>query len=112
MWLFTKKSFLSIVQHRDKPGVLLVRARVKGDIERYFPEAVVEEGTGTDYQFRAFLPREEVQKVVGDVVRDIDYDNYKANIEDHERRAPWYHQIWHVMWRMQGVFLREPRRKK
>ena len=39
MWIFQNDSFLSIVAHRDKPGMLLVRARKAGDIEAVFPEA-------------------------------------------------------------------------
>ena len=38
MWIFLSDSFLSIVAHRDKPGVLLVRARRAGDIEAVFPD--------------------------------------------------------------------------
>jgi hypothetical protein len=34
MWLFCEKGFVSIVVDRDDPDRLLVRARVKGDIER------------------------------------------------------------------------------
>jgi hypothetical protein len=35
------KSFLSIVADLDNPDNLLVRARIRGDIERLFPEADV-----------------------------------------------------------------------
>lgn len=37
MWLFTKDSFVSIVQHRTQPNTVLVRARRKIEIERLFP---------------------------------------------------------------------------
>ena len=49
MWLFTKQSFLSIVHHRDQPDMLVVRARVKGDIERYFAGASVIRTNDADY---------------------------------------------------------------
>lgn len=39
MWVFLNNSFLSIVAHRDKPDVLIVRARRAGDIEAIFPQA-------------------------------------------------------------------------
>ena len=36
MCIFTNKGFLSIVEDRDDPERLLVRARYEGDIERHF----------------------------------------------------------------------------
>ena len=43
MWLFTSKSFLSVVADKDNPqgDRLLVRSRVEGDIEEMFPDATV-----------------------------------------------------------------------
>jgi hypothetical protein len=41
MWLVLENSFLSIVQDKDNSERLLVRARIKGDIENVFPNANV-----------------------------------------------------------------------
>ena len=59
MWLFTPDGFYSIVQ---KPGYdhLTVRSRVASDLdilrEKFMPTlSATDEGTGTDYRFRASL---------------------------------------------------------
>jgi hypothetical protein len=36
MWVFLSGAFLSIVQDKQKPERLVVRARRRGDIERVF----------------------------------------------------------------------------
>ena len=41
MWVQFNNAFLSIVENRDNKLELLVRARIKGDIEKIFPEADV-----------------------------------------------------------------------
>lgn len=66
MWIFTPKSFLSVVKKPGdvEAGTLTVRGRVAGDIEAMFPSANVVEGGGTDYRFRARMPRELVAKVI------------------------------------------------
>lgn len=89
MWLFTTHGFFSIVQHKDNPDYLLVRARVKGDIERYFPGADVQRTDDADYLYRATIPRSQVMDVVMDVVRNIDYTSFKGALKDKSRYA--YH---------------------
>ena len=41
MWIQFNNAFLSIVENRNNKLELLVRARVKGDIEKIFPDADV-----------------------------------------------------------------------
>ena len=55
MWLFTSKSFLSVVSDKENPtgDRLLVRSRIMGDIEEVFPDADVMETPYADYRFRA-----------------------------------------------------------
>jgi hypothetical protein len=52
MWLFTSNSFVSVVADRDdtQSSLLLVRARIKGDIDQLFPDAEVMETPLTDYR--------------------------------------------------------------
>ena len=56
MWIQFNNAFLSIVENRDNKLELLVRARIKGDIEKIFPEADVFEDDSADYKYRAFIP--------------------------------------------------------
>ena len=50
MWIQLNNAFLSIVENRKKTTELLVRARVRGDIEKVFPEADVFEDNNADYK--------------------------------------------------------------
>ena len=53
MWIVLNKSFLSIVKNRNNNSELLVRARVKGDIEKVFENADVFEDMNADYRYRS-----------------------------------------------------------
>lgn len=108
MWFCFNDSFLSIVQKGGAPGQLCVRARMKGDIERVFPDAQVSESTNTDYRFRAFIDRERVIKVVAQRIQELDYPNFKSSVKDSERHDA-YLDIWSVMFSMQHRELRRER---
>ena len=85
MWIFLSDAFLSVVADCDDHSGprLLVRARRSGDIERVFPEADAFRVAGSDYAFRAWLPRERVAEVLHQQVEGIDYPNFKNSIRDH-----------------------------
>ena len=100
MWLFFSDSMLSIVQKPDDKDTLTVRARIKGDIEAVFPDAKVIEGAGTDYRFRAKVPREVVAKVMFDRVMSLSASNFKASVKDRKRHDA-YMDVWDAMYRYQ-----------
>ena len=100
MWLCLNDAFFSIVTDRHNPSRLLVRARQVGDIERYFPQAAVEVGTGSDYLFRAYIDRQQVAAVIALAVADIHYDNFKNSVRDGARRRA-YSQFWGTMYQFQ-----------
>ena len=100
MWLFFNDAMLSIVQKPDDEETLTVRARIKGDIESAFPDAKVVKGAGTDYQFRAKIPREVVAKAMFDRVMALDYGNFKSSVKD-KKRHDTYMDVWDVMYRYQ-----------
>ena len=84
MWIFTNRGFLSIVEDKDDPHRLLVRARYKGDIEAHFSwrtfdtsQLNVVETSEADYRFRVSLPRETVSAQIHSFVNGIDYPNFK-----------------------------------
>ena len=107
MWIFTNKGFLSIVEDKDDPARLLVRARYEGDIERHFGgEAEVIELEDSDYRFRAFFPREKVQAVIDRELSALDYGNFKnsfnrdnmsLSLEAREERHAALFQVWSAM---------------
>lgn len=102
MWLFLPNSMLSIVQKPGdaKAGTLTVRGRIAGDIEAVFPDAVVSEGAGTDYRFRATIRREQVAKAMHDAVMNLNWANFKAQVKE-RRRHDAYMGCWQAMFHFQ-----------
>lgn len=100
MWVFLNNAFLSVVAHRTRPEFLLIRARVKGDIERVFPKAEVSESAHNDYRFRAEVKRVEVGKVLGGVASGLKYDNFKHSVAEQDRHDA-YVKAWEAMANLQ-----------
>lgn len=101
MWIFTNKSFLSVVEHYDQKkykDVMVVRARRSNDLKAAFPHAEIIETFDSDYRFRVFVTRRTVQRFLNDAVDDIDYDNFKDSIapEENERHSA-YLKVWMAM---------------
>ena len=81
MWIILNKSFLSIVKNRNDENELLVRARVKGDIQRVFKNAKVFEDPKADYLYRSYINRDIVAETIQKELININYDNYVKNFE-------------------------------
>ena len=84
---------MSIVQHRYQRGMLLVRARFEGDIERVFPGAQVAVTPDADYLYRASVLASHVGEVIADQLVDIDYDNFKNSVSE-----DWRHDLYLGAW--------------
>lgn len=105
MWICFRDAYLSIVAHEREPALLLVRARRPGDIGNVFPYARVIETPGRDYLFRAEIPRDEVSRVIGEVVGTMRATNFKASVRDKALHAGLFYKpvwndshytLWHV----------------
>ena len=95
MWIVLNKTFISIVENRHNKNELLVRSRVKGDIEKIFPDAEVIENNDADYLFRAFLPRSQVSEAIKKEVDMIDYGNFKDSVPKSDiKRLNSYMNVW------------------
>lgn len=109
MWLLTTIGFHSIVAHRDDPDLVIVRARTREDIEalskRYLPVDEIDAETGTDYPFWIFVARDEFERTVATLARDIDYDNVKNAVAARQGhgRADLYHDISGLLRRLQRL---------
>ena len=102
MWLYTDRAFFSVVENRHDKTQFLVRGRYKGDIETFFPDAKVDVNAGTDYKYRAYLPKKLVQERFMEYMgKELDYTNFKNSVKD-ERRLAAYHDVWHTMLRDQS----------
>jgi hypothetical protein len=96
MWLFTKNSFISVVQHRAQPDDVLVRSRVKGHLARLFPKKQIQEDAEADYRYRVIVPKKEFAKVVSDyIMQNLDYDNFKAA---QDAADPAWTRFLHEVW--------------
>jgi hypothetical protein len=102
MWIGLSNAFFSIVAIPDQPEMLKVRARRKGDIERIFPEAIVQRTPGRDYLFRSEMPRKIVSGVIAASLEHIDYDNFKNSVRDDHLHSA-YASVWTTMSKLQEV---------
>lgn len=95
MWIQLNNATFSIVEHRNMPDLLQVRARFKGDIEKVFGvnNGLVLVTPDADYMYRIFVPREDVARVIANQVQNIDYTNFKDSVTEHWRKAV-YSEVW------------------
>ncbi len=109
MWIMTTIGFFSIVQKpEDKhDGTLTIRSRVKSDLialrDQYLPNLdPIVAYSGTDYQYRARAPHNDVSAALQKLTQDIDYDNFKnavASCQDYSR-ANLYGKVWSTLYNL------------
>lgn len=123
MWIFKNNAFVSIVEDKDFPDQLWVRARIRGDLERFFEEADwldVIETPDADYRFRCAVDRNILKSALLSAVDAIDYTNFKNSIGTsaiEEERHSAYLKVWSAMmafqrWALARSEQRRQRRKK
>ncbi len=104
MWIIMNNSYFSIVENIDNKNELLVKARVKGDIERIFPQANVLIGAGTDYLYRAAVSRNIVSDAIKDQIENINYGNFKNSVPwEDESRHKAYLNVWIELSKLQNT---------
>lgn len=115
MWVFTQSGFYSVVayvppdegRHDQQEDFLLVRARVREDLERlrqWIPDVRIQEHEGADYRFRAVVAREEWKRILAGEVDSVNYTNFKNRVAErqgHERHDA-YKQVWSALRRLQS----------
>ena len=106
MWLMTTRGFYSVIEHRRDPERLIVRARVKEDIEalgELIPEIEPRSDGGADYRWRAVVSRAEWVVALARMGSEIDYPNFKAAVAQRQgaERARCYTEVWQVLRRIQ-----------
>jgi hypothetical protein len=104
MWVFTKHGFLSAVEHRDKPDTLIIRCRVRADLnnmrEFYFRKmSKTEFNESADYPYRATISKKDFAKGMTRVIKDLTYDNFKDEVkyEQGAARANIYMRVWSTL---------------
>ena len=104
MWIFTLDGFFSAVQDRDNPNRIMVRARVREDIDRLAerlaeltssPAPEVLAWAGSDYAFRVFIPRATWGRYLARLVTEMEYTNFKAAVPHTSTyRSAAYMSVW------------------
>lgn len=102
MWIVMNDSYISAVQDRTNKMNLVVRARVREDLENAFPGLAKQiiESTDSDYRFRLFMTKQFLCGVMNTKIMNIDYDNFKNSVKQNWRHDA-YLAIWSVMYRVQ-----------
>lgn len=111
MWTMTKIGFFSAVQHRANLNDLLIRARSHRDLENLLKfadnvqtkpplefgkiEATIQ---GADYPYRLVCSKRAWATVMGAMIGDVDYDNFKTQVaRTNVARAHTYGVVWQVL---------------
>ena len=103
MWVFLNNSFLSIVENRNNKEELLVRSRVRGDLDKIFPNSNIFEMENSDYKYRSYIKKIEVSEKIREIVININYDNFKNSISKSEdQRHSSYLNGWNEMRKLQS----------
>ena len=105
MWIFTTIGFFSVTEMQEKPEVLQVRARVRGDLDllrtKYLPELTkTVELKGRDYPYRAYTDRPCFSAAMVQIVHDLTYSNFKNEVDRVQGRPRelLYAKVWSVMY--------------
>lgn len=101
MWIASKSGFVSVVQHFEKKDMLLVRARVRKDLQSLFDNKRIFELEEADYRFRVEVSKQEFAEIMVNQIKDIDYPNFKNSIAAQSGQADKleaYHDIWKTLW--------------
>jgi hypothetical protein len=109
MWIFNLDGFFSVVEHRDHPEMVMVRARYREDIMTVAKklDLFVEHTPKADYPYRAICNKKKWALYMSNSVEKINYDNFKnaALAGAGEMRAAQYHDVWATMSGQFGITL-------
>lgn len=103
MWMFCKSGMFSAVKHNAKDGVILLRTRLEGDLEKLLKvhgltkKCKVIETPNADYRFRCEMEKDDWVRCVAEEAADIDYGNFKNKVHDGTERDDAYMGCWDAM---------------
>lgn len=99
MWIFSKTGFVSAVEHRDDPSLIMLRARARKDLGPFLkvPGTKVNITPDADYKYRVILPKDAFSKILSSMASDIDYPNFKNAVHGDPGRDNAYMHVWSAM---------------
>jgi len=98
MWIMTTRGFYSVVAHRDREDLLLVRARCREDIDA-LGDLVPGEPIAyadADYAWRLEATRDDWERALRAMAAEVDYPSFKDAIPDPDRRG-LYLAVWRLL---------------
>lgn len=119
MWIQSKAGFYSCVAHFQNPKIIVVRARVRKDINRlrsmYMPQLGDTQTTpDNDYPFRASVLKHHFEKGLAKMASDVDYGNFKdmvGRLQGAEREQI-YHEVWATLFKLEKMHSTHPEDKR
>lgn len=131
MWLATRYGFYSIAcalkdegrSNQLDPDTLMIRARQKRHLENLksrFPELAeygIRTADGTDYACRLILPKQLVVRIVGELLQEQVWGNFKNEAArflgtDYSDYHQALHRVWAIMQDLQEHERRVTRRRR
>lgn len=115
MWVMHPDGgFYSAVEDKADPNQLVIRARVRADLQRlkpYLPhdfKLKIAANEGTDYPYRIRMTRQQWADVLAIFARKIDYTNFKDAVYARQgaERAHAYSRIWGVLLNLEHNYRR------
>lgn len=109
MWIFSAIGFFSVVTHPERPEAVLIRARVREDLEalrwHHLPDLEIEVDVLGDYRFRACVARDEWEHAAQGMAAELDYPNFREAVAQRQgrERAARYLEVWRAMHRLQSA---------
>jgi len=102
MWVFNLDGFFSVVEDRNNPGMVLVRARYQEDLGKAAKKMRMRSifhTPSSDYLYRVSVPKEIWVAYIARSAAEINYDNFKAAVmwRTDGTRLEKYHEVWAVM---------------
>lgn len=106
MWICSKRGFFSIVQSTFDRNEFLVRARDIEHLRALEPDVPILTTPDRDYPYRITVCRARLSELIAMLAGEIDYGNFKAQVDATLGWKNWYaaalHDVWHVFWREAG----------
>ena len=102
MWVMTTRGFYSVVEDREDARFLLVRARVRSDLDHLrelLPDLRPWHDPAADYAWRARVERREWAFALGMMAGEIHYPNFKNAVAEQQgrERSRVYGHVWSVL---------------
>lgn len=115
MWVFTQHGFISVVESRIDPTVVMARSRDRKSLEHFLEvteldptDHPVVESAGTDYPYRVICKREDVAAFLSSSAMAIDYPSFKTQV-GYNRGYLWHDVLMSIWGKVHGLSDRRPR---